>query len=70
MSAFTPELLAVLASMVVAGIVWLVRLEGRVNVHDRELELVSDTHDKEFQQLREDLKYIRDRIDAVLGVGR
>lgn len=54
---------------VVAGaIVWLVRLEGRVNSHDRELADVKDTHADNVQQLRDDVSYIRHRIDSVLGI--
>ena len=46
-------LAAILA--VVGGVVWLVRLEGRVNGHDIEL-----------RQARADLTYIRARIDEAL----
>lgn len=40
----------------VAVIVWLVRLEGRVNGHDALIENVKD-----------DLRYIRSRIDKALN---
>lgn len=47
-------------SSVVGGIVWLVRLEGRVNAHDEALK-----------QTREDISYVRKRIDEALnGHGR
>lgn len=37
------------------GIVWALRLEGRVN-----------TTDKRFEDLKEDVSYIRERIDKAL----
>jgi len=41
-------------------LVWLIRLEGRVN-----------TQDAQFQQMRDDLHYVRERIDKALnGYGR
>lgn len=45
-----------IASAFIGGIVWLVRLEGRVN-----------TNEALHQALREDLTYIRDRIDSALN---
>lgn len=44
-----------MAGLSVAIVVWLVRLEGRVNGHDAE-----------HKQTREDIRYIRDRIDRAL----
>lgn len=41
---------------IVAGVVWAVRLEGRINANENR---VSD--------MRADLTYIRQRIDAFLG---
>lgn len=41
---------------VIGAIVWLVRLEGRVN-----------TADTRFKDLKDDVTYIRDRIDEVIG---
>lgn len=41
---------------VVAVVVWLIRLEGRVN-----------THDAMHRQMRDDLTYIRSRIDKALN---
>jgi hypothetical protein len=43
-------------SACVCVVVWLVRLEGRVNTHSTELSSVKD-----------DLRYIRDRIDRALN---
>lgn len=40
----------------ISALVWLVRLEGRVNGHDRE-----------HAEMRDDLAYIRDRIDRALN---
>jgi hypothetical protein len=40
---------------VLTGIVWLVRLEGRINGHDREIK-----------QTRDDIAYIRGRIDRAI----
>lgn len=40
----------------IAFAVWLVRIEGRVNGHDRELG-----------DVKEDVRYIRDRIDRALN---
>lgn len=52
---------------IVGAIVWLVRLEGRINSHDRELSDVKDTHAENVTQLRADVAYIRDRIDRALS---
>jgi len=50
-----PGTLIVVILAVIAGIVWLVRLEGRINGHDREMS-----------QVRDDIAYIRDRIDRAI----
>lgn len=41
---------------VVGVIVWLVRQEGRINSHDRE-----------FDDLKDDVRYIRERIDRAIN---
>ena len=41
---------------VVSGIGWAIRLEGRVN-----------TTDRRFDDLKEDVQYIRSRIDEAMG---
>lgn len=41
---------------ILAGIVWLIRLEGRVN-----------TQDALHKQLKEDVTYIRSRIDKAIN---
>lgn len=40
----------------VGAIVWLVRIEGRVNGHDKQIDGMAD-----------DLKYIRRRIDSAVA---
>lgn len=50
-----PSLIVTIVLAAIGVIVWLVRLEGRVNNHDASL--------KEF---REDIRYIRDRIDRAV----
>lgn len=47
-------------------IVWAVRIEGKVNAHDREIEQLRADTKGEMATLREDVRYIRDRIDVVL----
>lgn len=54
----------------VGSVVWLVRLEGRVNGHDREIADHKKNTAEDISQLRDDVKYIRDRIDRALGAGR
>lgn len=48
--------IAVFAVPVVLAGVWLIRLEGRINVH-------AALH----EQLRDDVTYIRERIDKALN---
>ncbi len=55
------------AVLVVGIIVWAVRLEGRINAADRALGDVKAQHAQAVQQFREDLAYIRQRIDAALA---
>jgi hypothetical protein len=57
-------LTAILAAT--GGIVWLVRLEGRVNSHDREIKDVKVDNETDIQMIRKDLDYIRGRIDRAL----
>lgn len=46
----------------IAAVVWAVRQEGRLNAHDRQ----HAEHDKRHGELREDISYIRERIDSAL----
>ena len=48
---------------IIAVAVWLVRIEGRVNGHDKEHKQHSDRQ----EEMREDLQYIRERIDRALN---
>ena len=50
-----------------AGIIWGMRLEGKVLAHDRELQQLRSDMNTAVGQVREDLRYIRDRIDRALG---
>lgn len=52
----TVQLISAVAVPVVAVGVWLLRLEGRLN-----------THDVQYDALKDDLRYIRDRIDKALN---
>lgn len=52
-----------IATPAIGGLIWLVRLEGSVRGHEQRFEVVDRRHD----ELREDVKYIRDRIDRALN---
>lgn len=47
----------------ISFVVWLVRLEGRVNGHDREHK----EHTRRHEEMRDDISYIRRRIDSALN---
>lgn len=73
----SPDAGAVVAAVTagVVSLVWLIRLEGRVNNHDREHDAHKERcdelragHTRQYDDLRADLAYIRARIDAVLGI--
>lgn len=49
------ETLAGLALAALGGLIWLLRLEGRVNVHEQRID-----------DMKSDLTYIRDRIDEAI----
>lgn len=51
----------------VGVIVWLVRLEGRVNGHDQSIASVRDHTRDAITDLRDDVAYIRERIDRAIG---
>jgi hypothetical protein len=61
-----PGTIVTLVGIAVGAVVWLVRLEGRVNSHDREIKDVKEGHETDIQQIRRDVEYIRDRIDRAL----
>lgn len=50
------ELLKYVAPLGIAGLVWAIRLEGRINVN----EAIT-------KELRDDIAYIRQRIDQALN---
>ncbi len=52
-----------LIGLALTALVWAVRQEGRVNAHDREL----NAHAKRHDELRDDISYIRERIDSALN---
>lgn len=63
---FPFEQIVALALPFIGALIWLIRLEGRVKSHDRELADMKDTHEKAVAQIREDLRYIKNRIDTAL----
>jgi hypothetical protein len=50
------ELAAVIAAPLVTFVIWLLRLEGRINVHEANICTI-----------QEDLRYIRGRIDEAIN---
>lgn len=53
---FDPVLAVVVVPSVIGAVVWLVRLEGRINTSDHRLS-----------DLKDDVSYIRERIDHALN---
>lgn len=51
-----------IAALIASVLIWLVRLEGRVNAQDLQLGNAAAQN----QQIREDLQYIRQRLDDAL----
>lgn len=58
------------SGMVIAGvaylvgsIVWAVRQEGRINMHEKQHE----NHEKRHDEIARDISYIRERIDRALN---
>ena len=60
------------------GLVWLIRLEGRVVAHDHQvndLRIMNEqehcqlrtSKEQDHEQLREELHYVRMRIDALMN---
>lgn len=49
-----------LATLALSGVVWGIRLEGRVDGQEREFKVV-------VGQLRDDVNYIRQRLDQALA---
>lgn len=55
---FEPSTAIAIVVPSVTALVWLIRLEGRIN-----------THDVIASELRKDITYIRSRIDQAIGNG-
>ena len=55
-----------IGALILAGVVWAVRLEGRINAQDTKLEQQAQNHKDTIAQFRADLAYIRMRIDDAL----
>ena len=53
------------ATVVAGALIWLIRLEGRVNAQDLQLQ----NSFQQNQQIRQDLQYIRQRLDQALDGG-
>ncbi len=60
------EATVVLGLSAVAGIAWLVRIEGKVLTNERELSRIATEGERKLMQIGDDIKYLRDRIDRVL----
>lgn len=58
-----------LLGMLLGGVAWGARLEERVNAQDREITVIERQHREAVQQFREDLSYIRRRLDEALDRG-
>lgn len=48
------------------AVVWLIRLEGRVNTNEALHGTLKEGHD----ELKDDVRYIRERIDTALSRNR
>ena len=59
-----------IAALALAGVVWAVRLEGRVNANDVAIVHVDTQRKESIEQIRADLTYIRTRIDQLLDAAR
>jgi hypothetical protein len=49
--------------IVVAAVAWAVRQEGRINLH----AALHEEHAKRHAEIKEDVNYIRERIDRALN---
>lgn len=55
---------------VIAGIIWLIRLEGRVNTHEAECTQRENKHDERHVESTKKLDRIEAKLDRVLEAGR
>jgi hypothetical protein len=58
-----PGIALTLAAFGVGGIVWLVRLEGRID----KAEQRAQDHSNDITEIKSDMRYVRDRIDRALN---
>lgn len=58
------EWLMSLGTVVVGGIVWAVRLEGRINVHDTLLRERKDQQDERWEEVKARLERIESKLDG------
>lgn len=49
------------------GLIWLIRLEGRVNQGDSDQRQTDREIEATKREIREDLRYIRDRMDRLVS---
>lgn len=73
------ELATVLAagSAIIGGVVWLVRLEGRVDGHqtlfderEKQFDTLARTGDDRHQEVKTHLLHIEERLDHIIQSGR
>jgi hypothetical protein len=58
-----PEVLLSVGIPVLGGVVWLVRQEGRINTHEEKHK----QHEERAREIKEDLSYIRTKLDDMAG---
>ena len=56
--------------ILLGGLVWSVRLEGRVNTQAEQIATLKQQQVDSIEQVRHDLTYIRARLDQVLDTER
>jgi hypothetical protein len=60
------EAIVVTALAFVAGVVWAVRIEGKVLAHEREIAQLRQDTDQKIDRVLTEVAYIRERIDRAL----
>ena len=63
-------LLLAVAILALGGLIWLIRLEGRVVAHDAILLDFKRINELAHNEMREEVHYIRMRIDSAINSGR
>jgi hypothetical protein len=58
------------AGAFITGVIWAIRIEGKVLSHDREIAQLRDDLRTTVTRLDDNIKYIRDRIDHLIGGAR